>query len=69
MLATWVAKLQIGGTGDLLTDAHLGPIPGAVTWSLVVVFYAGLIAVGVLAKRTYPMGSEAAQAVLKQEPD
>ena len=28
-----------------------------------------LVAVSVLAERTYPMGGEAAQAILRQEPD
>jgi uncharacterized membrane protein len=71
VLVTWVAKIQItgGATTDLIADAHLGPVPGALVWPLVIIFYLGLIAVGVLAKRTYPMGSEAARAVLSQEPD
>jgi uncharacterized membrane protein len=71
VLVTWVAKIQIGGAGnaDLIADARLGPVPGAVVWACVVVFYLGLVAVSLLAKRTYPMGSEAARAVLSQEPD
>ncbi|HET6320107.1 MAG TPA: DUF2270 domain-containing protein [Chloroflexota bacterium] len=69
VLITWVAKLHLGGTGDLVSDAHLGPIPGEVVWACVVLFYVGLIAVGLLARRTYPMGSEAARAILSEEPD
>ena len=71
MLVTWVAKLEIvvGPDGDLIAGAAVGPIPGALVWAVVLVFYAGLIAVAVLARRTYPMGSEAARAVLSQEPD
>jgi uncharacterized membrane protein len=71
VLVTWVAKLEIvvGPDGDLIAGAAIGPFPGALVWAVVVVFYAGLIAVGLLAKRTYPMGSEAARAVLSQEPD
>jgi uncharacterized membrane protein len=71
VLVTWVAKIQIsvGTGGDLISGAQIGPIPGAVVWVLVAMFYAALIAIGVLARRTYPMGSEAARAVLSQEPD
>jgi uncharacterized membrane protein len=69
VLITWVAKLQIGGASNLVIDAHLGPVPGVLVWSLVGVFYVALIAIGLLAKRSYPMGSEAARAVLSQEPD
>jgi uncharacterized membrane protein len=68
VLVTWVAKLEIIG-GDLLYGAAIGRVPGPVVWALVAVAYAVLIAIAVLAKRTYPQGSEAAQAVLKQEPD
>ena len=38
-------------------------------WAIVIVAYLALIAVTLLAKRSYPMGSEEAQAVLRQEPD
>jgi uncharacterized membrane protein len=71
VLITWIAKLEIGGGGnvDLSAEAHLGLIPGAVTWLLVGVFYVALTAIAVLAKRSYPMGSEAARAILSQEPD
>jgi uncharacterized membrane protein len=69
VLITWVAKLQIGGADDLIVDAHLGPIPGVVVWVCVAVFYVVLIAVGLLARRSYPMGSEAARAILSEEPD
>jgi uncharacterized membrane protein len=69
VLITWVAKLQIGGATDFVADAHLGPIPGPLVWLVVGAFYIGLIAVGVLAKRTYPMGSEAVRALLSEEPD
>jgi uncharacterized membrane protein len=71
VLVVWIAKLRITGdpNGNLISDAMVGPIPGAVVWVFVVLFYAALIAVGLLAKRTYPMGSEAARAVLSQEPD
>jgi uncharacterized membrane protein len=66
---TWVAKLHLGGTGDLIADARVGPIPGAVVWAVVLLFYFLLIAIGILARRTYPAGSEAARAILSQEPD
>jgi len=71
VLVTWIAKLEIGGGAnvDLVAEAHLGPIPGAITWALVTIFYVVLIAIGVLAKRSYPMGSEAAKAILSEEPD
>jgi uncharacterized membrane protein len=71
VLVTWVAKLQISvPSGEsLITGAEIGGIPGALVWAVVIVFYIGLIAVTVLAKRSYPMGSEAARAVLSQEPD
>ena len=38
-------------------------------WVLVVCVYVALIGIALIANRTYPMGSEAAQAVLRQEPD
>lgn len=68
VLITWVAKLEIVG-GDLVAGAAIGRIPGVVVWAVVVIGYSALFAIALLAKRTYPMGSEAAQAVLKQEPD
>ncbi len=73
---TWVGKLDLLGgplgsdpVGDLLRRAALGSVPGPVVWACVLAFYAVLIAVAVLAKRTYPMGTEAARAVLSAEPD
>jgi len=71
VLLTWIAKLEIAGgpSADLLRDAAIGRVPGALVWALVAASYVALTAVGVLAKRKYPMGSEAAQAVLRQEPD
>ena len=71
VLLTWVAKLEIvgGGYADLIAAAAIGRVPGLVVWSVVVCIYVGLVAIGLIAKRTYAMGSEAAQAVLRQEPD
>lgn len=69
VLLTWVAKLEIAGGADLVASAGIGRAPGAVVWAAVIVLYVVLAAIGLLAKRRYPMGSEAAQAVLKQEPD
>src|SRR5437588_6248289 len=71
VLLTWIAKLEIAGGGatDLIAGANIGRLPGSVVWALVVASYFGLIAVAMLAKRSYPMGSEAARAVLRQEPD
>jgi uncharacterized membrane protein len=71
VLLTWIAKLEIanGGFADLVSAAAIGRVPGLVVWVLVVCVYVALAAVSVLAKRTYAMGSEAAQAVLRQEPD
>lgn len=71
VLLTWIAKLEISGgaAADLLTEAAIGRIPGLVVWAAVLVGYAALIGISVLAKRRYAMGSEAAQAVLRQEPD
>jgi hypothetical protein len=40
-----------------------------VVWVLVIAAHVALVGIGVLAQRSYPMGNEAAQAVLKQEPD
>jgi uncharacterized membrane protein len=68
VLITWLAKLEIVG-GDLVSGAAIGRIPGWIVWVVVLIAYGVLIAISVLAKRTYPQGSEAAQAVLKQEPD
>jgi hypothetical protein len=36
---------------------------------VVLIGYAALILVAALAKRSYPLGSEAARALLAQEPD
>jgi uncharacterized membrane protein len=71
VLLTWVAKLEIagGGAADLIVSANIGRVPGGIIWALVVATYVVLIGVAMLAKRSYPMGSEAAQAVLRQEPD
>lgn len=68
VLITWMAKLEILG-GDLLYGAAIGRVPGPIVWALVLVAYVALLAIAVLAKRSYPQGSEAAQAVLRQEPD
>ena len=71
VLLVWVTKLEIAGgaSPDLFAAAGIGRLPGGVVWALVIVAYAALVAIGLLAKRSYPMGSEAAQAVLRQEPD
>ncbi len=71
VLITWMAKMQItgGAQADMVADARIGPVPGVVVWAGVVLFYILLALVGLGAKRTYPMGSEAARAVLSQEPD
>jgi uncharacterized membrane protein len=71
VLLVWIAKLEIAGnaSADLIAGAAIGRLPGIAVWVLVACLYVALGAIGVLAKRSYPMGSEAAQAVLKQEPD
>jgi uncharacterized membrane protein len=71
VLLTWVAKLEIGGgpSADLISAAAVGRVPGIVVWGGVLLGYMALAAIGVLAQRSYPMGNEAARAVLKQEPD
>lgn len=69
VLLTWLGKLEISGPVDLVAAASIGRVPGLIVWAAVLVGYITLLAVAVLAKRTYPMGSEAAQAVLRQEPD
>ncbi|MCA1644805.1 MAG: DUF2270 domain-containing protein [Chloroflexi bacterium] len=71
VLLTWLAKLEIvgGNPADLIGEASIGRVPGVVVWVLVALTYLVLIGVSALAKRSYPMGSEAAQAVLTQEPD
>jgi uncharacterized membrane protein len=71
VLLTWIAKLEIagGGAADLIAGANIGRVPGGVVWGIVGAMYLILIGVAMLAKRRYPMGSEAAQAVLRQEPD
>lgn len=71
VLLVWVTKLEIAGgaSSDLVTAAAIGRLPGAVVWALVACAYVLLAAIALLAKRSYPMGSEAAQAVLRQEPD
>jgi uncharacterized membrane protein len=68
---TWLAKLDIaGGPGtDLVREAHVGSVPGIVVWAVILVGYLVLGGIGLLAKRTYPMGTEAARAVLSAEPD
>jgi uncharacterized membrane protein len=70
-LLVWIAKLELSGgpSADLISSAAIGRLPGLAVWGLVAAVYVLLVAVGLLAKRTYPMGSEAAQAVLRQEPD
>jgi len=71
VLVTWIAKMEISSPArvDLIEAASLGGLPGIVVWVVVIAFYATLIAIGVLAQRSYPMGSDAARAVLSQEPD
>jgi uncharacterized membrane protein len=71
VLLTWIAKLEIAGapSADLLAGAAIGRVPGSIVWALIVVTYVLIAAIGLVAKRSYPMGSEAAQALLRQEPD
>ena len=77
VLLTWLAKLNLVGgplsntdpLGDLVRRAAIGSLPGLLVWLAVGVFYLLLAAVALLAKRTYPMGTEAARAVLSSEPD
>jgi uncharacterized membrane protein len=71
VLLTWIAKLEIVGgmNADLLREAGIGALPGIVVWLGVGLSYLALAAIGLLAKRTYPMGTEAARAVLSSEPD
>jgi uncharacterized membrane protein len=71
VLLTWVAKLEIvgGPSADVIAGATVGGIPGTLVWAVVILMYTVLVCVGLLAQRTYPMGNEAAQAVLRQEPD
>jgi uncharacterized membrane protein len=54
---------------DLLQRAAIGSLPGPVVVAGVLLFYVLIGAVGFLAERTYPMGDEAARAVLRSEPD
>src|SRR5919199_3686231 len=70
VLLTWIAKLEImnGGFADLVSAAAIGRVPGLAVWAFVVCVYGLLVAVGVLAKRTYALGREAAQAGLGPEP-
>ena len=77
VLITWVAKLNLEygpldpnqPLVDLLQRASIGSLPGPLVWLGVVLFYVLISAVGLLAERTYPMGDEAARAVLSSEPD
>ena len=71
VLLTWIAKLDIaGGPGaDLIREAAIGRLPGILVWLAVGLSYLVLAAIGLLAKRTYPMGTEAARAMLSCEPD
>jgi len=68
VLLTWIGKLEITAS-DVVAGAAIGRIPGPLVWLGVAIFYAVLVAIAVLAKRTYPMGTEAARAVLSSEPD
>jgi uncharacterized membrane protein len=71
VLLTWIAKMEIagGGSTNLIDAATIGRIPGQVVWALVLAGYVAITAISLLAQRSYPMGNEAAQAVLRQEPD
>lgn len=71
VLVVWITKLDLstGAGGDLFAKAAVGHAPASLVWLVVGAFYVALIAVAVLAKRTYPMGTEAARAVLSSEPD
>ena len=68
VLLTWIAKIEIN-SGELIAGAAIGRIPGEFVWAVVIVGYTVLIAIALMAHRSYPMGNEAAQAVLRQEPD
>jgi uncharacterized membrane protein len=71
ILLTWIAKLEIGGgpATSLLEAAAVGSIPGTSVWALVAIGYLAMVSIAVLARRSYPMGSETAQTLLSQEPD
>lgn len=71
VLLTWVGKLEIGTAGmtNLVDAAEIGHVSGQLVWAIVALGYGALVAIAVLAKRTYPMGTEASQRILRQEPD
>jgi uncharacterized membrane protein len=77
VLVTWIGKLNLEHgpldpnqpVVDLLQRAAIGSLPGPVVVAGVLLFYVLIGAVGFLAERTYPMGDEAARAVLRSEPD
>jgi uncharacterized membrane protein len=77
VLMTWIAKLNLEQGPldpgqplvDLIYRASIGSLPGPLVVAAVFLFYVLITAVAVLAERTYPMGDEAARAVLRSEPD
>jgi uncharacterized membrane protein len=70
VLLAWIGKLEIAGpAGDLLAAAAIGRIPGVLVWALVLGMYGALALIALRARRSYPMGTEAARAVLREEPD
>ena len=77
VLITWVTKLNLASgplsptepLQDLVQRASIGSLPGEVVWVGVVLVYAALGAIALLAQRTYPMGNEAVRTVLSAEPD
>ena len=77
VLVTWIAKLNLEygpldpnqPLVDLLQRASIGSLPGPLVVATVVLFYMFIAVIGLVAERTYPMGDEAARAVLRSEPD
>jgi uncharacterized membrane protein len=77
VLITWLTKLNLADgplsptqpVQDLLQRASIGSLPGGAVWFAIVVVYAALCAIALLAHRTYPMGNEAVRTILSSEPD
>jgi uncharacterized membrane protein len=62
-LVTWLIKLELTGGpssrfGAFVVRAGVGPLPGWMVMVAVLIFYAGLLALAVIAARRYPQGGD-----------
>jgi uncharacterized membrane protein len=74
VLVTWLGKLYLSGEPaaspeQLLARAVIGPIPGWLVASVVLLCYAIVVAIAVGARRIFPLGDDEARQMMEHVSD